>query len=79
MKVLAKSLNEEADNLFPFETTLNEETDVIRFDYKKMLWHILSIHGLGEAIFEREVEIAIIIDGANLSKRLLHVTAVIKV
>ena len=33
----------------------------------------------GRGNFEREVEIAIIIDGANLSKRLSHVTAGIKV
>ena len=39
----------------------------------------MKVHKIYDKIFERKIEISITIDGADLSKRLSHVTAGIKV
>ena len=49
-----------------------------KFNYDKLFGHILNINGLSDAVHERNVEIDIIIYGAQLCKGLSHMTAGIK-
>ena len=57
---------------------LDENTDIIRLDYKKLLIKILKSHNIYEDMKKRNVDIAITIDGAKISKKLSHVTVGIK-
>ena len=78
LKSVATEVNTVAQDVIPFRTYIGENTDAIVFDYEKLLWNILCVHGLRDEISKRNVEVAISIDGANLSKRLSHMTAGIK-
>ena len=79
LKQVSKHLNDIGDEMIPFKTELNADTDMIVFDYKKLLVHILKMHKIYDDIYQRQIEIAITIDGADISKKLSHVTAGIKV
>lgn len=79
LKEISNEVNDESDNIISFKTELDEKTDIIRFDYKKLLINILKTHNIYEDIKNRNIDIAITIDGADISKKLSHVTAGIKV
>ena len=79
VKTLSKKINDIADNIIPFTSQVNNDIDIVSFDFKKMLLYLIKIHGLSEICKERSIEVAITIDGAKLTKRVSHMMAGIKI
>ena len=57
---------------------VNHDENSISFDFERMLKFIFETYGLSEVVLEDNVELGIMLDGADLMKSLGHVTAGIK-